>query len=105
MVRGGQIEAKLLDFGRKKFMGQLDQNPGAIPGLRIRANSAPMLEIAKNLQPVFDDLAAPLIADRADHANAAGVMLVGRVIKPLGRTLAGIKAVTFAIMDSRFGHS
>ncbi len=91
MIGFGQFEAECVRFDAEEFMGQLDQDARAVTGLRVRAHGAAMLQIAENLQPVLDDLTATLIANRADHADAAGVMLAGRVVEALGRTLAVIK--------------
>jgi hypothetical protein len=41
----------------------------------------------------LDDLAARLAVDRGDEADAAGVMLLGGIVKPLGREMRGIGAV------------
>ena len=44
---------------------------------------APVVEIFENLQPLLNDLVAFLALDVGDEADAAGVMLVLRVVQTL----------------------
>ena len=43
-----------------------------------------MFEVLENFETLFDHFVAGLVLDVGDHADAAGIMLVGGVIKTLG---------------------
>ncbi len=75
-----QCEAELLNFSRKEFMRQLNQNTGAVPRFGVGTHRATMFQIAKNFETVFDDFTTAFITDRTDHSDAAGIMLVCRVV-------------------------
>ena len=83
MVGRRQVEAERFHLGGEKFMRQLYENPGAVARLGVGTDRTAVFEIAEYLEAVFDDLAAALVPDRADHADSAGIVLVRWIIKTL----------------------
>ena len=65
-------------------MGNLDQNAGAVAGLRIAARRAAMGEVDEDLEALADNLVALFAADARDQAHAAGIVLIARMIETLG---------------------
>ena len=65
-------------------MGNLRQNAGAVAGQRIAAAGAAMRQVDQDLQARADDLVALLAVHVDDEADAAGVVLVGRIVQALG---------------------
>ena len=70
-------------LGAEKFVRHLRQNAGAVAGQRIAAAGAAMREVDQNLQPLPDDLMALLAVHVDDEADAAGIVLVRRVVQTL----------------------
>ena len=64
-------------------MGNLDQNAGAIAGLRIAAAGAAMRQVQQDLNSLFDDVVTLLTANAGDKPDAAGVMLMRRIVEAL----------------------
>ena len=67
-------------FLAEKFVRNLDQNASAVTHQRIRADSAPMIQILQNQQTLLDDRVALQALDMRYKTDTAGVVLVGRVI-------------------------
>ena len=84
LARTGQRDALLRHLFGEEPVRKLDQDSGAVAGLGVCANRAPVFQVAEDLQSVQDDLAALLVPDRADHSDAAGVMLVRRIVQTFG---------------------
>jgi hypothetical protein len=63
----------------KKSCGT-DQHAGAVAGLAVGVDRAPVPEGLQGLDRQFDDFATRLAVDGADQADAAGVALGGRII-------------------------
>ena len=78
-----QRHALLGHFLAIETVRNLDQDARAIAHQRIGADGAPVVEVLENLQALLDDLVAFLALDVSDEADAAGVMLVLRVIQTL----------------------
>ena len=66
-------------------MRNLQQHAAAVAGLGIGADRAAMVEIEQDLQAHLDQFMRLGVVHVGDEADAAGVMLVARVIKSLGR--------------------
>ena len=72
----------------EKFMRDLNQQAGAVPGQRIAAASPPVAEVFDDLNALFNN-GVRLLALHIDHeAHAAGVFFVLRVIKTLFRWIS-----------------
>jgi hypothetical protein len=56
----------------------------AVAHQRIGADGAPVVEVLENLQALLDDFVTLVTLDMGDEADAAGVMLILRVIQTLG---------------------
>src|SRR3981081_4518875 len=69
-----QREAELLGFAREERVRNLHQNAGAVARARIGAARAAMLEVAKNVERVGDDLMRLLALDVGDEADAARIL-------------------------------
>src|SRR5262249_28358803 len=74
----------------------LREDAGAVASARIGTNRATVLEIAENLQRVFDDLMRLAALDVGDEADAAGILVEPRVIETLRVGQAGVRAVAIA---------
>ena len=67
----------------------LEQDPGAVAGLRIRSGSSPVLQVRERSQPAYHRLVRRHAVQARDEGDTAGVVLEGRVVQatPLGRAL------------------
>ena len=74
-------------------IGNLDQNACAVAAERIGAHGAAMIEIVKNEKGILNGLVRFSAADVGDETDAAGVLLVCRLIQAVrlrgGRPLVG----------------
>ena len=74
---------------RKKRSRDLHEHAGAVAHQRIGADGAAMGQVFEHEQAVLDDLVRLLALHMGDEADAAGIMLVARIVK----TLSGGQAV------------
>ena len=81
----GQREAELRAFAREELVRDLDQDAGAVAGFRIAAAGAAMRQVDEDLNALLDDVVAFVAADVGDEADAAGIVLMRRIVKPLRR--------------------
>jgi hypothetical protein len=79
----GQRDADLAANAREKLVGHLDQDPGAVAGVRLAAARAPMEEVLENREGLADDLVGLAPLDVHDEPDAAGLVLVGGIVKAL----------------------
>jgi hypothetical protein len=80
----GQIDGEPLRLLAQKAVGKLDQDAGAIAGLRVAAAGAPVLEVHEHLDALVDQRVGRLAPDVRDEADSAGVVLAGGIVEPLG---------------------
>jgi hypothetical protein len=66
-------------------MRDLYQNAGPVSGFRIASTCAAVREVNENLNSLADYLMTFFAANARYESNAARIMLVRRIIKPLGR--------------------
>ena len=78
-----QLHAKCGHFFTVKPIWNLHQQSGAIAHQRISANGAAMSEVFEHKQTVFDYLMRLDALHVGNKANAAGIMLIARIIKTL----------------------
>lgn len=64
----------------KEFMGDLDEDAGAITGFRIASAGAAVGKVDQYLNALEDDVMALLTANAGDKANPTSIMLVSRVV-------------------------
>ena len=80
-----QRETERGAFAREKFVRNLNQHTGAVAGFRIAAASAAVRQIDQNLNALEDDVVRFLAFDIGHKADAAGIVLVSRIVKSLRR--------------------
>ena len=84
LARLRQREAQPGALAREKLVRNLNQHARAIAGFRIAAASAAVRQIDQNLNALENDVVRFLALDVGYEADAARVVLVGRIVKPLG---------------------
>ena len=89
---GRRAVADPLDLVVEEVLRDLDMDAGAVAGLAVGIDRAAVPDRLQRLDALLHHLAARLAVDRRDAADAAGVVLVGRVIG-MGRG----RASTFAL--------
>ena len=77
-ARLGQLEAGL---GAEEGVGELDQDARAVPGVGVGALGSAVLEALERVQRPGHDLVRSGRADPCDEGDAAGVVLVARVVQ------------------------
>ena len=78
-----QRKAQRRAFPRKELMRDLNQDAGAVAGLRIAAAGAAMRQVDQDLQSLGDNVVGFLALGVNDEADATSVMLVSRVVETL----------------------
>ena len=61
----------MVDHVAQEAVGYLDQDPGAVAGERIGAQSSPVLEVAQRLDPEGHHIVGGFATDVAHEADAA----------------------------------
>ena len=77
----GQLEAGL---GAQERVGELDQDAGAVPGVGVGALGSAVLEVLQRVAARAPHLVGRGGADARDEGDAAGVVLVARVVQATG---------------------
>ena len=84
LARLGQIDAEAFALAREELVRDLDEHARPVALERIGAGRPAVREIREDLEPLRDDFAALLALDVGDEAEAAGVVLVARIVESLG---------------------
>jgi hypothetical protein len=63
----------------------LNEDAGAIARFRIATAGPAVRQADQNLDPLPNDVVALMTANAGDKTHPAGVVLVGRIVQPLGR--------------------
>jgi len=84
-------------FVAQESVRHLDQDTGTIAQQRIVAGRAAVGQVFEDLQALGDDAVALDVPDMGDKADAAGVVLVGRVVESLS---LGGSVIHLAILKS-----
>src|SRR3989344_6561765 len=79
----GQRDAEPAAFTLQKDMRHLDQDAGAITGVFLATAGAAMHEVAQHRQRLRDDLVRTTALHARHEADAAGVVLTGRIVETL----------------------
>ena len=79
-----QAEPQHLALPLEKLMGNLGQYPGAVAALLVRSFTAPVLQVLQNLQGIIYNAIGTLSLDICHKTDTAGIMLIPRIIQPLG---------------------
>ncbi len=82
-ARLGQSHAQLGALAHKEGVRNLNQDAGAVAGLRVAARRSAMGEVDEHLKALADDLVAFFAADVRDEAHAAGIVFIARMIEAL----------------------
>ena len=80
-ARLGQLE---VDVGAEEGVRDLEQEPGAVAGAHVGALGPAVLEVVERLERLGDDVVARDVVEPRDHGDAAGVVLVPRVVQAVG---------------------
>src|SRR5581483_6575852 len=88
-----QREADVLGLAREELVRDLHQDARAVAHARVGADCAAVLEVAENLESVLDDPVALAALDVGDEADAAGILVEGRIVEAGRCRHAGIGAV------------
>jgi hypothetical protein len=77
----------LVEHGAHERVGHLEQDPGAVAGVRVSTRRPAMLEVLQRHHRAPDRLVRRLAVEPRDEGDAAGVVLVAWVVKAnrLGR--------------------
>ena len=73
-----------VDDGAQELVRDLHEDPGAVAAARVGPGGAAVLEVAQGREPLLDDGVRRHTGERRDHGDAAGVVLVARVVQTLG---------------------
>ncbi len=84
LAGGRKREAEAGAFAREELVRDLDQDAGAVAGFRIAAAGAAVRQVDQDLDALDDDVVGLVAVDVGDEANAAGIVLVSRVVETLG---------------------
>ena len=80
-----QRESQACALAHEELVRNLDQDAGAVAGLRIAAARSAVRQVDQNLNSLDDDIVRLLAADVGDKPDTAGVAFVGGVVKTLRR--------------------
>ena len=83
-ARRRQRDPQARRLGTEEPIRHLNQDAGAVPGIRFAAAGAAMLEIDQDLQGMANDRVRTPSLGVDDEADTAGVVLVTRVIQAVG---------------------
>ena len=78
-----QREAELGALAREELVRNLNQDAGAVAGFRIAAAGAAMRQVDQDLNALDDDVVRFLTLDVGNEADAAGIVLVARIVETL----------------------
>ena len=85
VARSGKADAGLGRDGVEEFLRHLDEDAGPVAGERIAPAGPAVGEVFEHLEPLTDDLVAAPPVHVDDEPDAAGIVLVGGIVEPLGR--------------------
>ena len=88
----GDGVAGALDMFAEKVLGNLQVDAGAVAGLAVSVHGAAVPDRLQRLDPGKHHFAPRLTVDGGDEADAAGVMLIGRIIGVTGGQTRGVGA-------------
>ena len=79
-ARSGQIE---VDHGTEERIRYLDENAGAVTGVRLGAGGAPVLEVDQRGDGLLDNVSTTTTMHVHNECDTTGVVLVSRVVEAL----------------------
>src|SRR6185369_13063102 len=87
LAGGGEIDAERLRLAAEERVRDLDEDAGAVAGVRIAAARAPVRQVLEDREPLLHDVVRALALHVHDEADAACVVLDLRVLQPAGPSL------------------
>ncbi len=81
VARGRQIDAFFRGHARKKAVGHLNQDPGAVAGLRIRPGGAAVIEPLQDRQRLINERVRRRAVKVDNRPEATGVVFEARVVE------------------------
>src|SRR5258708_27198073 len=78
-----KLDAEAVALAGQELVGNLEQDPGAVARVDLAPAGAAVLEIEQDLDGILDDIRGLTSPQVDDEADAAGVVLVTRVIETL----------------------
>ena len=85
----GELDVQAATFANEKLVRELEEDAGAVTGFGIATAGAAMGEVDQNLDALAHDLVGAHALDAGDEADAAGIVLVARIVKSLRRRQTG----------------
>ena len=82
---GRQVDPEPIGLFSEEPVGHLHQDARAVAGIHLASAGAAVQQVDEQLQGLADDAVGLLALDVNDEADAAGVVLVPRIVQPLGR--------------------
>ncbi len=79
----GQIEPQRRRFLTNEPVRHLDQDAGAVAGEHVRSGRSAVAQIRQDLKALLDDLVTLAVLYIGHEADAAGVVLVARIVETL----------------------
>ena len=79
----GQRDAELAALLAEKRVRHLHENAGAVAGVLLAAAGAAVLQVNEDLQRIADDVVRLAVLEIDDEADAAGIVLVARIVQAL----------------------
>jgi hypothetical protein len=90
MTCGRELDADPVRFLAEEAVRDLNQDAGTVPSVRLASTGATMEEVDEDPQGLTDDRVRSLSPDVDDESDAAGVMLMCRVVETLCRLLSSV---------------
>src|SRR5208283_882362 len=84
----GEGESQAGALAGEKLVRNLNEDAGAVTSLGIAPGGPSVGKIDENLDAFADDVVAFLSAHVGDESDAAGIVLVARIVQSLGRRKA-----------------
>ena len=85
----GKLHPRLARQDRERRVRDLDQHAGAVPGVRVAAQGATVVEVGQHLQGIVEQPARSAAVHVDDETDPAGVVLIRRVVQTLRGRDAG----------------
>src|ERR1035441_2220836 len=75
-----QIETQRAAFAHKELVGDLEEDAGAVAGLRIASAGAAVRQVEQHLDSLLNNLVTLLAANVGHESDPAGVVLLCRMV-------------------------